>query len=334
MNESQVVYVAPPPPSPPPVKEVIISTSPASPPPPPPQDPFASPAPLRDTTPPSFERFTPDGPVFIKYGQNLISDGRTPFRVCGDDAAVTAARNQKKAGQTSAHEYPCALAINDDKDDPQLYQTAAGDRAQYYRIQLEGEALYQLDLIGAGGAAPGQYHYKYVAWDSSGNQATHPLVINVGLESANLSVPITVTTATFESPTYIADLKTEQAGYMAAALPTWQMFFGAKDIEVVNVETAGSNTNFQLYTTFYQLWNPADPTTFDVNLDWNTTDAWAETSGGVRVRARRRHQRGRHRVGGVGRAVVGERSRGEGARGGPLRSERRPRDGRASSESD
>ena len=271
----------------------------------------------------------------MKYGQNLISDGRTPFKVCGDDAAVTAARNQKKAGQTSAHEYPCALAINDDKDDPQLYQTAAGDRAQYYRIQLEDDkALHPLDLIGAGRAAPGQYHYKYVAWDSSGNQATHPLVINVGLESANLSVPITVTTATFESPTYIADLKTEQAGYMAAALPTWQMFFGAKDIEVVNVETAGSNTNFQLYTTFYQLWNPADPTTFDVNLDWNTTDAWAETSGGVRVGARRRHQRGRHRVGGVGRAVVGERSRGEGARGGPLRSERRPRDGRASSELD
>ena len=243
--------------------------------------------------------------------------------MCGDDAAVAAARSQKKAGQTSAHEYPCALAINDDKDDPQLYQTAAGDRAQYYRIQLEDDkALHPLDLIGAGGAAPGQYHYKYVAWDSSGNQATHPLVINAGLESSNLSVPITVRTATFESPTYIADLKTEQAGYMAAALPTWQMFFGAKDIEVVNVETAGSNTNFQLYTTFYQLWNPADPTTFDVNLDWNTTDAWAETSGGVRVGAPRRHQRGRHRVGGVGRVggvscvVVGERGRGEGDRGG------------------
>lgn len=188
--------------------------------------------------------------------------------------------------------------------------------------------MYQLDLIGAGGAAPGQYHYRYVAWDSSGNEATHPLVINVGLESANLSVPITVATATFEAPTYVTDLKTEQAGYMAAALResgvTWQIFYGAKDIEVVNVETAGANTIFQLNTTFYQLWNPADPATLNTNLDWNTTDAWAETwSGdlvvpgrGQRVVSRRRHQRGRRRVGGVGRVVVGERGRGGGARGG------------------
>ena len=127
---------------------------------------------------------------------------------------------------------------------------------------------------------------------------------------------------------------------MAAALResgvTWQIFYGAEDIEVVNVETAGANTIFQLNTTFYECWNRADPTTFPGHVSgfhWNTTDAWAETWSGTyvpgtyvspgdvpgrgqRVVSRRRHQRGRRRVGGVGRVVVGERGRGEGARGG------------------
>ena len=114
-----------------------------------------------------------------------------------------------------------------------------------------------------------------MAWDSSDNEATHPLVINVGLRSANLSIPITIASATYNGANYVSNLKTEQAGFMTAALPTWQIFFCAQDIDVVNVQTSGANTIFQLNTTFYQLWNPADPTTFDNTRNWNTSDAWA-----------------------------------------------------------
>ena len=239
---------------------------------------IAGAAEVADTTPPSFERFIPNGPVFLVYDDDRISDGRTPFKVCGDAAAIAAARAQKSAGQTTPTEYPCALAITDDKDDAELYLTAAGSRAQQFRRQRDdkgSKTLHQLDLIGAGRAAPGQYHYEYVAWDSSDNEATHPLVINVGLRSANLSIPITIPSSTYNGANYVSNMKTEQAGFMTAALPTWQIFFGAQDIDVVNVQTSGANTIFQLNTTFYQLWNPADPTTFDNTRNWNTSDAWA-----------------------------------------------------------
>lgn len=209
---------------------------------------------VADTEAPTFTRFVPKVPIMLEYGFDYVGT-KTPFKPCYNAEDRLTANELLEAGTANATQYPCAMRVTDNVE---------GELSQYIQITqviTGSESFFAIDQHGTGVIPPGQYTYQYTVSDLAENVATETLIINVVLRKFVLLPDIAINRTLFEEDTFQDTFKQSFGqNIIEYGLPSNVIFRGAEDLELLNITDSGSDKEFTIKVTYFELPDGVDAT--------------------------------------------------------------------------